>query len=248
MNKIIGADGHPIILSSALKRVKVLIGMPMYEGISATCLNSFTDFLRVAAHSPRFSCNVTYHKGTYLDQNREEISDKAVKEDYEYLFFIDSDMVFPNKVLDKLYDRHKDIVGAIYPIRGGIYHGPCMYAYRLKERDFMQYKKWPLNKCIKVGGIGTGMLLIKVEALKKIPYPRFQYMETIKPDDKGDVRRLGEDLSFCVRCNENSISIYADTTMTIGHEGTKVWTYKDFQMAMLIKKMKLDNVRGMTIG
>lgn len=222
--------------------------MPMYQGISATCLNALTDFLRTVIHSPRFSCNVNYNRGTYLDQNREELSEKAIEDKYDYLFFIDSDMVFPGKVLDKLYDRHKDVVGAVYTLRGGIYHGPCMYEYRPEERDFMQFKRWPLNKCIKVGGIGTGMLLIKVEALKKIPYPRFSFMPAQSADDKGRVRRLGEDLSFCVRCHENGIKIYGDTSMTIGHEGTKVWTYKDFQMAMLIKKMKLKNVQGMTVG
>ena len=234
--------------SVTIKKIRVLIGVPIYESISATCLNALTDFLRKVMHSPRFSCNITYNKGTYLDQNREEISDKAVEENYDYLFFIDADMVFPGKVLDKLYDRHKDVVGAVYPLRCGFYHGPCIYSYRRDERDFMQWKKWPLNKCIKVGGIGTGMLLIKVEALKKIPYPRFQYMETIKPDKQGNVRRIGEDLSFCVRCNENGIKIYGDTTMTIGHEGTKTWTYKDYQQAMLITKMKLDNLKGLTIG
>jgi len=195
-----------------------------------------------------------YIPGTYLDQNREAASDSAIDEGYDYLLFVDSDSWFVTKkdkpsILDILYDCHKDVVGGVYPLRVGHRHGPCTYDYRPDKGDFKQHEEWPLNKTYKVGGIATGMLLIKVEALKKIPYPRFAFMQCKTPEPKtGHPRRLGEDLSFCVRCHENNIKIYADTHKTIGHVGEKIWTRTDYEMYRLIDKLGFKNLQGLTVG
>jgi len=238
----------PRIVLSQGSKIKVLIGMPMYDAIKCKALASYTEFLSQMAHSPRFSCHAMYHGGTYLDQNREEISHSAIEDSYDYLFFIDSDMIFPPNILDILWDKHKDVIGAVYCLRSGFEHGPCVYDYQPEKGTFVQHKDWPLNKTYKVEGIGTGMLLIKVEALKKILPPRFAYLECDTPDKYGNRRRLGEDLSFCLRCRKADIKIYADSHATIGHLGEKVWTFKDHQMYQLIKKMNLDNLKALTIG
>ena len=230
------------------KKIKVLIGMPMYSSIEAKTLAAYTDFLVKMTVSKKFSCHSLYTSGTYLDQNREEISQRAVDDDYDYLLFLDSDMIYRNDILDKLYDRHKDIVGAIYSMRSGVEHGPAIYEYLPDKGSFDQYKYWPINKFLKVGGIGTGLLLIKVSALKKIEPPRFAYLECKTPDKDGNRRRLGEDLSFCIRCIENDIKIYADGWIWAGHLGQKVWTYQDFFMGQIIKKEHLEKLGGMTVG
>jgi len=228
---------------------KVLLGIPMYDSMKAKSLACYTDFLVKMVHSPKFSCHSMLHGGTYLDQNREEIAQTAVDEDYDYLFFIDSDMIYRPDILDKLYDRHKDIIGAIYSMRSGKEHGPAIYSY-VKEKDtFAQYKHWPINDgVIKVDGIGTGLLLIKVSALRKMPAPRFAYLECRTPDKKGNRRRLGEDLSFCKRCMEQGIKIYADTHIWAGHLGEKVWTHKDWQLRMLVEKEGYKNMEFLSIG
>jgi len=220
----------------------------MYSGMKTKCLAAYTEFLAKMAHSKSLSVNAQYHQGTYLDINREEIADTAIEDDYDYLFFIDSDMIFKKDILERLYDRHKDVVGAIYSLRCGKTHGPSIYDFRPERGDFVQYKYWPINKFLKVDGIATGLLLIKVEALKKIPAPRFAYLECMTPDKHGNRRRLGEDLSFCIRCRENNIRIYADGTIWTGHLGEHVYTHKDFQMRQIIEKEGLKNLDILTIG
>ena len=212
-------------------------------------LFTYTDFLVKMVHSTKFSCHSMLHGGTYLDQNREAIAQTAIDENYDYLLFLDSDMIYRPDILEKLYDRNKSVIGAIYSMRSGKEHGPAIYKY-VKEKDtFAQYKYWPLNKgIIKVDGIGTGLLLIKVSALKKIPAPRFAYLECETPDKEGNRRRLGEDLSFCKRCVKNGIKIYADTTLWTGHLGEKVWTYKDYQLRVLVEKEGYTGMECLSIG
>jgi len=36
--------------------------------------------------------------------------------------------------------------------------------------------------------------------------------------------------------------------MDIRHWGTKAWGFKDWQMAKLIRELKLDDLKGFTIG
>jgi len=240
-----------IVVPGSLKRkVKVLVGIPMYDSMKAKSLACYTDFLVREAHSPRISCHAMYHGGTYLDVNREEIAQTAINENYDYLFFVDSDMIFKSDVLERLYDRNKGIIGAIYSIRGGKEHGPCIYNYSKKQDTYVIFKHWPLNDgVIKVDGIGTGLLLIKISELKKIPAPRFAYLECETPDSGGNRRRLGEDLSFCHRCMDNNIKIYADTTIWTGHLGEHVFTYRDFQMSQIIKKNpEFKNLGVLTVG
>ena len=228
---------------------RVLLGIPMYDSMKTKSLATYTDFLVKMAFSNKFSCHSMLHGGTYLDQNREAIAQTAIDENYDYLLFLDSDMIYRSDILEKLYERYKGVIGAIYSMRSGKEHGPAIYNY-IKEKDtFAQYKYWPLKKgIIKVDGIGTGLLLIEVSALKKIPAPRFAYLECETPDKEGNRRRLGEDLSFCKRCAKNGIKIYADTDVYAGHLGEKVWDYKDFQLRMLVEKEGYTGMEGLSIG
>lgn len=237
-----------IVPGKKKEKIRVLVGVPMYNAIEAKSLSAYTDFLVKMTVSDKFSCHSMYVSGTYLDQNREEISQRAVDDKYDFLLFLDADMIYRNDILYKLYDRHKDIVGAIYSMRSGVEHGPAIYEYIPDKGSFDQYKYWPINKFLKVGGIGTGLLLIKVSALKKMKPPRFAYLECKTPDKNGNRRRLGEDLSFCIRCIENNIKIYADGCVWAGHLGQKVWTYQDFFMSQIIKKEHLKKLGGMTVG
>jgi len=239
-----------IILPGPQKKKRVLIGMPTLNGVPSTkVFASYTEFLAKMAHSKRFSVNAMYIASTYLDVSREEISQAAIDENYDYLLWIDADMVFRTDILDKLYDRNKSVIGGIYSLRGGLGHGPCIYTYNKKRDDYAMFKEWPINKgVIRVDGIGTGLLLIQVEALKKIPAPRFAYLECDTPDKHGNRRRLGEDFSFCHRCMDNGIKIYADTHIWVGHVGEKVWTYRDWQIHQIIEKEGFKDLNVLTVG
>ena len=240
---------NKILVPGKFKRkIRVLLGTPTYEGIKTKCVAAREDFMVKKMVGSRFTIHSMLNGGTYLDSNREEISQAAIDDNYDYLFFVDSDMIFRPDVLDRLYDRHKDVVGAIYSLRSGKNHGPAIYNYRKDKGDFTRYPYWPINKFLKVDGIGTGLLLIKIEALKKIPAPRFAYLECVTPDKKGNRRRVGEDLSFCIRCKENGIKVYADGTIWVGHLGEKIWSYKDFQVAEIIAKEGFKGMDCLTVG
>ncbi len=243
MSEIIVPPAYP------KKKKRVLVGMPMYKSIEDKAFASYTDFLAKGAHNKRLSINAMYHGGTYLDINREEIAQSAIDDGYDYLFFVDADMIFKPDTLDRLYDRNKGVTGAVYSIRGGKEHGPCIYTYNAKKDTYDMFKDWPINDgLVRVDGIGTGLLLIKISELKKIPAPRFAYLECETPDKEGNRRRLGEDLSFCKRCAKQGIKIYADTHIWTGHLGTHIFTYRDYQMSTIIKREGYANLEVLTVG
>ena len=159
-------------------------------------------------------------------------------------------MVLKSDIHDRLYDRNKGVIVDVYAISGGTAHGPCIYTYNKKKDTYDPHENWPLNKgVIKVDAIGTGILLIKVSELKKIPAPRFAYLQCATNDAVGNMRRLGEDLSFAHKCMENGIKMYVDTHIWTGHLGEHVYTYRDYQMYQIIQKNpEMKDLEVLTIG
>ncbi len=66
-----------------------------------------------------------------------------------------------------------------------------------------------------IDGCGFGCVLIKTEVLRKVGYPQFTYHHAIRIEDT-----VSEDVDFCRKARANGFSIWADTSVRCGHEGS----------------------------
>lgn len=138
---------------------------------------------------------------------------KAKKLNVDGLLMVDSDIAFPGNGLQKTIDVNKDIVTGIYYNRQ-YPHRP--YIHTFNENDLItNFVDYPTNKPFLVESCGGGFLYISRKALDAF--------DKIDGDEPFDLMKnkqglwAGEDTSFCLRCRDKGIEIWAEPTIRLGH-------------------------------
>jgi glycosyltransferase involved in cell wall biosynthesis len=166
---------------------------------------------------------------------------------YDYILWLDDDIVVPADFLSRLLAHDLPIVSGIYVMRREP-HLPVAYV-RAVEPDradrFWSLSGWP-SGLVEVDAVGQGCVLIKREVYDKVPEPYYAWQpvkrdseNTFKvvddaPDNHAvavEDRTLGEDLYFFTHCRIAGYRIYADGDIILGHEGTRAYSRADFVAA-----------------
>jgi len=126
----------------------------------------------------------------------------------DYLLFLDSDMVMPPDLIERLLEHDKNIVGALafqrnYP------HKPTLLKLVQEPADYMPDEiKGELQE---TDATGCACLLIKTSVFNKIDHPWFDF-SVYKQG-----QAVGEDIGFCQKAKEAGFKIYVDTELECGH-------------------------------
>lgn len=229
-----------------IKRKKILIGIPAFDGVVAEAQQSmFSMVFRAGRDLPHIDVGI--HIGYKREQfrARNNIVDAAIASDMDYILMLDDDMVVPHNLVERLIAHDKDIVGALYYQRGGTFNPVIMQRFSqepglhgaafIPPNDPMLTTNRGLHE---VDVIGGGCMLFKADVFRSIIQPYFE-----------SERRLGTDLSICGRFKDAGKKIYVDTTIELGHVGEKqIVTSRtipvaDQCMAIIAQQLKED-VKG----
>ena len=153
---------------------------------------------------------------TLVQKARRTGIDIAIRENSDYLMFIDSDMRFNFDTIYRLLAHNKDMIGAMTHRRKPPYQ-PCIFKYDGK-RDHYDFIKDLTYKegLIKVDAMGMAFTLIKTKVLKALPEPFTACEFTIHPKTRGIV---GEDINLCKHIKKAGFKIWCDTTLEVQHIG-----------------------------
>lgn len=179
--------------------------------------------------SQRQSCNIYYVRNMCLGadvtrgKNQKPFDGKV---DYDFLMWIDSDIMFDSRQFLKLISYNVDIVSGTYLMEGG-------QAFAIvKEWDEEFFKKHGYFEFMKLADLkdkkelmevsytGMGFILVKYGVFESLDYPWFKPIEK-KIGDMVDFTM--EDVSFCLRAREKGYKILIDPTIKVGHEKRIVW-------------------------
>ena len=154
---------------------------------------------------------VMFYQGAYIHDSRNKIAEAAMKDGSTHLMFIDYDMVFPESGITTLLSRGKEIIGGLYNAR----KFPLkLAAFGVNSEGFtrqIRHDEVPTEP-FKIGGIGTGFLLIETGVFNKIEQPYF----SVEPWGNGTI---GEDIYFCIKAGKVGIEVWADPTIPLKHIG-----------------------------
>lgn len=123
---------------------------------------------------------------------------------YSHFLLLDSDVSFNPNIIYKLIEYDKDIVGAPYK-----HHKGYNNVWKLSENGrIIEYIYDEGFK--KVGGLATGMMLVKREVFEEIGYPWF-YRPVI------DREVIGLDVNFCLLAKKHNFDIWCDFELQVKH-------------------------------
>lgn len=151
--------------------------------------------------------------------------------DYDYIMFIDSDMVFNFDHFKKLLAHNKDIVVGWYSLQLNNLNGGRMSSVLdwCREGAFPDqfYSIMELydsgTSLRKVDSTGLGFALIRKGVFEKIGYPWFyptpEEIEAINKKAKQDiVFTIREDIAWCEKVTTEKFDIWLDPSCRVGHE------------------------------
>jgi len=156
-----------------------------------------------------------------IDQAREQSVVDALRSDPEWILFLDSDVVPPEDVFERLRGHGVDVVSGLYYVDNEEGMAPAMW--RLDEYDAPTSFEYRRKGLINVDAVGMGCLLVHRRVLEDVDRPWFRWTKGFE-DHPWDLQHLGEspgiseDFYFCHKVQQAGYEIYVDTTVECLHE------------------------------
>lgn len=202
------------------KRPSIMIAVPAMEMVNA----EFAQHLAMAAanlvaNGIRINC--AFNIGSVITIARRNLVDIFLKSDFDYIWWVDSDMKFPIDAPMKLLARNKEIVGANYRRRR--FPNPNftgMSGTNGKFTEFQTTDNSPAMELIDV--LPHGMVLCKREVYEKIPQPH--YLQEYVPELNLEI---GEDIYFCQQAQKAGYEVWCDQELSreVSHIGIFHFNY-----------------------
>ena len=195
---------RPVII----RKTPVVWGIPCDEIMYS---KFFQYFIKHANYMPWDGWCFT--EDTYLPKARNFIHNAFLLEStMPYLLMVDSDIVFPPDLVDRLMAHNLPIVGGWYKDKKKDSHPPVVFDFVPGDDDYLHVvPRQKGNGLERVEAMGTGNWLMKrevAEALGESPY---------------SLNRGGEDLEICWKLKQLGIPLHVDWDIALAHVGVGVY-------------------------
>ena len=206
--------------------MKILIGINTLTTTEQIIYSNHIGFFyRLGKHFPNDSFALFTPRRMSIDRMRNAAAKMAVENGFDYLMFIDDDVVVPLDLFDKLHAAEKDIVAGWTIIRGWPFEN-MFFKFDDQKRNLTPMKDVERNSGIlDVDAVGFSTALIKMDLLKKIPPPWF----VTGPNNT-------EDIYFCLKARQYvpNCTIAVDTSIETAHllgpEFIAPWNREDYKI------------------
>lgn len=189
--------------------MKVLLGMPCMRSIPFKTVVSLLRTAQKGAVEPFMV------EGSLVYDSRDAIAKFAVENGFDYVLYVDSDMVFDSEDLIKLMRHDADICSGLYVTRNGESNNVC-YSEVITRRRFPSRESKLITDMATTGygqisACGFGFCLIKIDVIKTL----FKHYKSLFEPKWG----VGEDVAFCLRAQKYGYKIFIDRDVKLGHVG-----------------------------
>lgn len=137
-------------------------------------------------------------------------------QEYDYMLWIDSDMVFNFAQLRKLILDDRSIIGGLYPLNG---QGVSTAGFLKGDGNHRVTGEYLVDKTepFVVDYVGFGFLLIKRGVFETIGFPWFEH-RMIDFDDLGFAVNTSEDVGWCMIAKEHGFDTWVDPMVRLAHQ------------------------------
>lgn len=150
-------------------------------------------------------------EGTYLQKARNDIHNKFLETQSQYLVMLDSDIIFPPKMLETLMAHNLPVVGGWYRDKKASDHHPVVYDFVKDEKDFSVFRhhKEVGQGLEKIDAIGMGCILMNRDTAEKLGQDPYGHK----------IAGGGEDFIMCRKLMELGIPLHVDWSLNCAHLG-----------------------------
>ena len=189
------------------RRPSIMIAVPAMEMVNA----EFAQHLAMAAANMvanGIKINCAFNIGSVITIARRNLVDIFLKSDFDYIFWVDSDMKFPIDAPMRLLARNKDIVGANYRRRR--FPNPNFTGMMGAAGQFTEFQTTDNSPAMElIDVLPHGLVLVKREVYEKIPQPHYlqEYVAALNLE-------IGEDIFFCQQAQKSGYQIWCDQELS----------------------------------
>ena len=204
----------------AKQQPKVMIAVPMQGTV---CADFFDSVLGLRSNGNTKICTVV---NSLVYDARNKLAMEAIREGFDYILWIDSDMTFDGDALMRLLEdaeAGREYVSGLCFSRK-LPTVPVLCKKLTWEQkgdsgivhDQSLYLDYPKDEIFEVDASGAAFCLVKVSLIKEVA-------EHFRMSPFHPLPFMGEDYSFCWRVKQLGKKMYCDSRVKIGHVGTFIY-------------------------
>jgi hypothetical protein len=197
--------------------MRIFIAVPCPEKVHsefAQCLAMMSAQLVATGHTVEVGICI----GSYLAKNRRELSEFFLNHNFDYLLWLDSDMMIPPDACTRLLSHNVEVAACNYRKRR--FPNPIFIACNYKDEFFGPSEEVQVKEDSPetefIDATGFGCCLIRRDVLERIEKPHF----IVHYDEKKNLE-IGEDIYFFEKCKRHGIKVLCDNQLSkrISHIG-----------------------------
>lgn len=194
----------------APKAPKILVCVPCLDKTDTEFVRCLTSLESVG------DTRLQLMSGSLVYASRDKLAQQAIEGGYDYLMWLDSDMIFPPSLLRDLYadlqETGEHMICGIFFRRKPPYTPVIYKTIRLGlpgEGVSEEYLDYPKKSVFEVDACGFGAVLMSGKLLKDV----------VDANRTGfiPIPGYGEDISFCIRAKKLGYKILCDSRINVGH-------------------------------
>lgn len=193
--------------------MKILIAVPCMDQVPAPFCQSLAQLQKVG------DCVLSMKTGSLIYTSRNSLATTAIQSEADFVFWLDSDMVFKPDTLVRMMDTLKkndlDILSGLYFRRVPPYSPVLFDKLDIDgvKADYSEYSKIP-DDLFEVGACGFGCVLMKTDVFFDV---QSKFGNMFAP-----IGNNGEDVAFCWRARQCGYKVFCDPSVICGHVGYSV--------------------------
>jgi hypothetical protein len=202
------------------KAPSIMIACPAMEMVNA----EFAQHLAMAAANMvanGIKINCAFNIGSVITIARRNLTDIFLKSDFDYIWWVDSDMKFPIDAPIRLLKRGKHIVGVNYRRRR--FPNPTFTGMMGTSGQFTEFQTTDNSPPMeKIDVLPHGCVLVHRSVYEKIPQPHYlqEYIPSLNLE-------IGEDIYFCQQAQKAGFEVWCDQELSreVAHIGIFHYNY-----------------------
>jgi len=171
----------------------------------------------ISIYKEKYDISVIVVDTIPIDRARNELVSRALKDNPDYVLFMDTDNIGDSHYLDVLVNTleqtNADLVSGLYFSKQKPYYPVIRYYQNDRYWNISSVK---LNTVTPIDGCGMGYCLIRANVFDKLKEPYFKSSYELRD---GKPYQLSEDLYFCRQLLNNKFKMLCDTRVLLKHIG-----------------------------